>query len=389
MIARAMAWRDNVLGQPQAIGLLRRAIESDRVAHAYLFHGPDGIGKRAAAVEMACTLLCTRQEGVACGECTGCIGTRKLQHPDVHVLVPQPSDVMPEDVGVYIQTLAKNPYATVNFSRGGKASGKQARYSIDRIRRDLQQVLSLRPRAGGYRVVVMIQADTMNEPAANAFLKLLEEPGDRTVLMLTTSRVDQLLPTIISRCQRVRFVPLAEETIAEALEHRESLKPNDARLYARMAGGSYSTALGLALNETFQQDRETARTFLQLAHARNAKMQVAQIEELARGGREYVKGVLEHVLVWIRDLLLWHVLRNDAVITNIDQRDFIADFSHRLRYEVMGAMADLVDEGRVRAATEIYLKALLLTLSHALGHVMQGGRVESLYMPLTQRRQHI
>ena len=381
-----MAWDDSILDQPQVVGLLRRAINSGRIAHAYLFHGPDGVGKRAVAVEMACTLQCEHKTDSSCGNCKGCERTRMLQHPDVHVLMPQHKDVSPEEEGQYIQELAKNPYATVKFNLRGKSLGKQSIYSIDRIRKDLKAVLSLRPREGGYRVVIMIQADAMNAAAANAFLKLLEEPGSETVLMLTTNRTDQLLPTILSRCQHVRFSPLAEETIAHALTAREGLADDAAKLYARMAGGSYTAAFGVAVDESFKKDRDTARKFLEYAHQQNVTKQVSLIAKMNSGGREYVKGVLEHALVWIRDLLLWHTLKDDARITNIDQVDFIHDFSRKIRNADLENMANLVDEGRMLSGTESFLKVLLITLIQALGKSMRGKRMGSLYMPLTQRR---
>ncbi len=380
-----MAW-NNILGQQQAVSLLRHAIASGRIGHAYLFHGPDGVGKRAVAIEMACVLQCDHARDTACGACLSCIKVRELRHPDVHVLLPQPNDATQEEVSERLLSLAKDPYATIDFNRrasGKPVSNKQAFYPIRRIRDDLYHILSLRPREGKYRIVVITQADAMKEPAANSFLKLLEEPGPETVLILTTSRTDLLLPTILSRCQRVRFGLLDESSVAAALQRREGLEARTAQLYARMAGGSCSAALELASSSALQTERQSALQFLKHSYMRRPENQLPLIDELVKGGRDHTKSVLVHILVWIRDLTLWRVLEEDANITNVDMEKAVASFASRLGRADLDGMARLVDECRMFVGREINLKILLVALSQAIGRAMRTPDAGNLYVPLS------
>ena len=197
-----MSWR-NLIEQPRVVETLQRAVASRRVAHAYLFYGPDGVGKRAAALAFAQTLQCEQGGDDACGACRACDKVSRLIHPDVHVLLPHPSDADPADIAERLRRLAEHPYAAVDFVRrpslkdATAASNKQAFYAVGRINAELRQSMSFRPMEGRYKVVIMTDADLMRIEAANAFLKLLEEPGPQTVFILTTSRPDRLLPTIL------------------------------------------------------------------------------------------------------------------------------------------------------------------------------------------------
>ncbi len=381
-----MAWGD-VLGQAQPLSILRRAIVSGRLAHAYLFHGPEGVGKCAAALAFARVLLCRDSGDEACGNCTGCKYTGLLQHPDLHVLFPQPTDATQEEVGARLQALAQDPYAVMNFARrkqvlGRAPSNKQAFYPIDRIKQELRTALTLHAAYGGYRVVVLTQADTLGEPAANAFLKFLEEPGDETVLILTTTRTEQLLPTIVSRCQQVRFAPLDESSIAAALVERRDIANDSALLYARMAEGSYTVALDLASQDTLQAERKVALEFLGYAYMRHAQRQMRLMEQIIGGGRDHVLRVLDHALVWIRDLLLWQVFAEEARITNIDRTASVAKFASRLGHADLDAMARLVEEGRFLVRRNMNLRIVLIALSQAVGQAMRRASTGKLYVPL-------
>ena len=199
-----MAW-DSILDQERVVETLRRTLVQERVAHAYLFHGPDGVGKRAVALEMARALQCTEQTAEARGACQACQKTRRMVHPDVHVLFPYPKGTDEADVAERIQRLGENPYAAVDFVRRPSLSdpsataNKQVMYHIDRVQEDLLRPMSFRPGEGQYKVALVTDVEHMNETAANSFLKLLEEPPPQTVFLLTTSRPEQLLPTIVSR----------------------------------------------------------------------------------------------------------------------------------------------------------------------------------------------
>jgi DNA polymerase III subunit delta' len=182
---------EGIAGQPAAVALLRRALGSGRVAHAYAFIGPAGSGRTATAIAFAQALLCegpagARRDADACGRCRGCRMVEGSTHPDFHRIVPTPP--------------ASNP-------KGARA------VRIDAIR-DLERKASLRPVMAPRKVFLVDEADRMTEDTPQAFLKTLEEPPDRTVLILVLARTRAVPATVLSRCQLVRF--RAPETGAPA-----------------------------------------------------------------------------------------------------------------------------------------------------------------------------
>jgi DNA polymerase-3 subunit delta' len=168
---------DAIREQPRATALLRQALGAGRVAHAYAFVGAPGSGRTTAALAFAAALLCERGDG--CGACRACRLAEARQHPDLHVIVPTP----PED----------------------KPKGPKA-IRIDAIRA-LERQAALRPVMAGRKVFVVDDADRMTEATPQAFLKTLEEPPPRTVMILVLPRARALPATVLSRCQIVPFQP--------------------------------------------------------------------------------------------------------------------------------------------------------------------------------------
>jgi DNA polymerase-3 subunit delta' len=171
-------------GQPRAVELLQRALASDRVAHAYAFVGPAGSGRTTVALAFAAALVCDAR---GCGRCRSCALVASRQHPDVHLIVPTPPP--------------RNP-------RGAPA------IRIADIRQ-LEHEAGLKPLMAPRKVFIVDDADRMTEDAPEAFLKTLEEPPDRTVLILVLPRVRALPATVLSRCQIVRFEARSSARIAE------------------------------------------------------------------------------------------------------------------------------------------------------------------------------
>ena len=388
-----MGW-SRILDQHRVVDTLRRSLAQDRVAHAYLLHGPDGVGKRAVAHEMARALQCPEQQEEACEACPTCRKTRRMVHPDVHVHLPHPwsqeSDRDEEDMGKRIRRLGENPYAAVDYVRRpslsdpSETSNQQVYYRIDQVRQDVIQPMSLARGEGKYKVNILIDAEKMREEAANAFLKLLEEPPPQTVFLLTTSRPEQLLPTILSRCQRLRFDPLLPETIEQALTDREGMAPEAASTLARMADGSYSRALELSENEALLTSRELVLDYFRAAYTQRVESLDRCVQELQKQGRERVKSVLRLMLRWIRDLLLYRTMGADAPLVNVDQQEAVARFCENLPEANLEAMAGLVEEAMELTERNVRVSLLLIALAQRLAQAMRGQAVEALYVPLPE-----
>ena len=233
-----------VRAQDAALRTIQRALESGRVHHAYLFAGPDGVGKELAAFGLAQALVCENRgasEGglfsaapaapsfLACGACSSCLRAvpreeeRRPVHPDIVVI----------ERGLYApQTIGRRTPETQDIS-------------IDQIRTLVLSRAAYAPHEGRAKVFIVRRVEEMSVSAANALLKTLEEPGARTHFILLTSQPDALLPTILSRSMRVRFAPLPDDVVQSILEAR-GVEPARAREVARLSAGSVEAGEHLA-----------------------------------------------------------------------------------------------------------------------------------------------
>jgi DNA polymerase-3 subunit delta' len=218
---------EQIEGQERALDLLRRALAADRLAHAFIFAGPAGIGKRTTALALARAVLCTSAPGVGCATCIECHLVGAGSHPDVFL----------EDL------------ATAQLERATASV-----VSIEQIRR-ITSALAMRPVRGTHKLGIVDQAERLTPEAQNALLKTLEEPRGRATLVLITSNLDALLPTIRSRCQRLLFAPLADELVAGLLT-REGTDAEVARRAAALAGGSLDRARELATGDGWTRAEE-------------------------------------------------------------------------------------------------------------------------------------
>jgi DNA polymerase-3 subunit delta' len=199
----------DVVGHAPTCGRLASAARRNRLPHAYLFAGPDGIGKFAVARALATYLACDAADDDACGTCSGCLGANREAHPDLVVVRRQDG---------------------------------AAEIKIDQVR-ELQRRLRLHPVRARHKVAIFDEAHRLNLAAQNALLKTLEEPPGATLLILVASNVGSLLPTVLSRCQRVNFFPLPDDAVERLLVERHEVAPDQARDLASFAGGSVGEAL--------------------------------------------------------------------------------------------------------------------------------------------------
>ncbi len=231
-----------VRAQSTAVETLHRALAAGRVHHAYLFDGPDGVGKELAALGLAQALVCERRASRApdaCGECRACIR-----------VVPRTADAIPLHPDVVL--LARGLYEPATI---GRRTPETQDISIDRIRTLVLARAAFPPHEAKAKVFIVRRAEELSVPAANALLKTLEEPGAQTYFILLSASPDTLLPTIRSRAQRVRFGVLPESVITQLLRERQT-EPAAAEAIARLSGGSMSTALALGDPEASQERQE-------------------------------------------------------------------------------------------------------------------------------------
>ena len=249
----------DIVGQARAVGRLRGALAAGKPHHAYLFDGPEGVGKRATALAFAQALNCDPAPGEGCGACDPCRKIAEGLHPDVVAF-----EVVPE-----------------------KGQSERARELLPR--------LAYPPHEGRARVVLFDPADELNATAANVLLKTLEEPPPRTHFVLITALASSLLVTIRSRCQAVRFQPLSDAVVIERLQAVHDLDAESAAAAAALAGGSLGRALAHAASEEVTKRRELAARLLAAAAERSPRSIIEVAGEL--GDRDEAEATLD--LLWL------------------------------------------------------------------------------------------
>ena len=252
-----------IQGQDRVVAQLRRAIERDRVPHAYLFAGPPGAPLVDTALALATALNCTEARGVGCGECDACSKIAGGFHPDVVTLVRE---------------------------------GAAQIVPIESVRNQVIARIGLPPHEGLVRVFIVEEATAMAPPAANALLKTLEEPPARTLFVLCTTAAEQLLPTIRSRCQRVRFNGGSAVAADPARAERITM------LGAELAGDRHDPTLPARISEG---KGETAPILVAAANALHDRARTAAVAddlEVARKASARAQAILGwHLAVTIHN----------------------------------------------------------------------------------------
>jgi len=288
-----------IIGHEWAVELLDRSITNGKLSHAYLFIGPRQVGKHALAQATAQAILCAGAPP-PCGTCRACRLVKADRHPDVHLIAPDSGSI-----------------------------------KIDAIR-EMQHAVSLSAVEGPYRVVVIDEFDLATTSAANALLKTLEEPPGMVILLLTATRLESLLPTIVSRCQVIalRFVPV--ERIAAALR-AGGVEAGRARLLGRLSQGRIGWAMDAAQDDRVLAEREhTLGAIRSLLHASHVE-RFSWAQALSKKP-DHVPYVLDVMASWWRDVLLLSA-GSTAPIANVDHEAELQEWA--IRHDITAVSAAL------------------------------------------------
>ncbi len=307
-------------GHEKPIMLLQRAIANNTLAHAYLFSGQAGIGKKRTTFALAAAVNClnARPDG-GCGECPSCRRITAFTHPDVHVVMPESEN--------------EQLLATLSAKEAEKASNE---IKIDQIRK-AQERISLTPSEGSKKFLIVDGAETLNVSAQNAFLKTLEEPPGDALIILITAMPQSLLSTIRSRCQEIMFHPLPRNTLARALMHKRGLTEEDAWFIAALAQGSMGRGL--------EMDSEQEKTFRdEVATLWSGLAQLGPGEALALAetiskDRERFDRLIEIGIEWLRDTLVYRETGEERLLVHAQAQHRYRQFANG--YSLPRLLADM------------------------------------------------
>lgn len=289
-----------IIGQERAEALATAWLSAGRLPHAILVCGPAGTGKRRFARELAKAILCQQGKGLACDQCVSCHKVEELLHPDLHVLVPLPPNRGGKSAS---QGLEEMRNAAVDYLQQGEAPfHSSANIARDQLR-SLQREMSYAPAEGQRRVGLIYEAECMHPAGANSLLKMLEEPSRNAIFILVSSAPERLLPTVLSRCQRLPLQRLSPGVLRAHFSD-SGLEPERVELAVRLAGGSLQRAEQVACGE-LDELRGLVEAFLAAGAGGDDAGYWSLLDELGvRDERGRLERFLELCGVYLRDLFL-------------------------------------------------------------------------------------
>ena len=324
-----------IIGHHRQLEMLRLALASGRLHHAYLFVGPEGIGKRTLAIALAMAVHCSESAADFCGSCVNCRRIGDGNHPDVRLIEP--------------------------------LAGKKE-ISIQQIR-DFERELNYRSFTGKRKIIIVDPATLMNLPSQNALLKTLEEPPQDSLIVLIASSAGGLLPTVRSRCLRISFAPLARSDVIHYLRTKQGMTGDEVEFLAAMSMGSIGAAMGLD-KEAFAEKRRIWAGIVGSLKAGDYSAALAAAEALA-GNRDDALKFLAWAQSWFRDLLVYGVTGDSGELVNTDMREQIAQQAAPAKSEQR--IAALTESHRAAAAIQRNLNRRMVLEKYLFG-VVKGQR---------------
>lgn len=366
-----------LIGQERLRAQMWRILAEDRVSHAYLISGPPGSGKKALALAFAEAI-----NGVAnLGDpAPGQKSERRswYYHPDIHVFLPLPSTVTRDELRARVELLAGDPYDIVDFAMRPSLTtqddtrNRKAFYSVEYFNSEIRRAAFLRPNEGRRNIVIITNIETMRKEVVNSFLKLLEEPGERVMFLLTTDNRNALLPTVLSRCQLLSCQPLKPDEIRRGLVSFDGVPEDKALFLSRIAGGNYSYTRFYDL-ETLRENREDIIRFLRMAYSVDVEG-ILEISQKWQSGhsKEGQLAIVNMIEVLLRDIALFSAGADESLITNSDRLDVIQNFCSRLKDARIQDMLGTLEEARTLLSRNIQPRLVFTVMANRFAAWLRG-----------------
>lgn len=321
----------NLIGHEWAVDMLKKHVSHGTTRHAYLFCGPPGLGRRTLALRFAQALNCTTpaEPGIPCGTCRDCKGIESMQHADLTVI---------------------------------QADSEGGTLKVDQIR-ESRKTLVLKPYMSKFRVALFLRFQEANDNAANALLKTLEEAPSYAVLILTADNPEQLLPTIVSRCEVLRLRPLSIEEVQRGLENR-GIEKGRARLIAHISGGRYGYALRLVEDDALLGKREERLDDLLTLLPASRVEKFAYADKLSKDKDSMRQAMLIWLSYW-RDVML-RTAQATTPLVNVDRNVEIEGLAGQLDLsaarKVVGNLETALEQMEKNVNPRLLAEVLLLDL---------------------------
>ena len=327
-----MANFKDIIGQQQIKNHLQIAIKQNTISHAYILCGEKGSGKRTVSDAIAQTIQCENRAGGidSCEICKSCMQAKSHNHPDIKYITHEKASI-----------------------------------SVDDIREQLNNDISIKPYSSQYKVYIIPDSNKMTEQAQNALLKTIEEPPSYAVIILITDNISGILPTIQSRCVTLNLKPLSNNEIAGYLTAHLKLEPERAQIAAGFCQGNMGKAIRFASSEDFQEMKDEILSLLKSVDKMSVTEIVNSIKNFSKN-KHNINDYLDLMLLWYRDVLMFKVTKDTNLLLYQGEYKAISKQASTRGYEDIEKIIKAIDKAKTRLDAnvnyEIVMELLVLAL---------------------------
>lgn len=326
-----MAGFRDIIGQDQIKEHLRNALSSEKISHAYILNGEKSSGKEFIAKVFAMALQCEKDGEEPCQECHSCKQALSGNHPDIISVVHEKPNTI----------------------------------SVDDIRAQVNNDVGIRPYSGPYKIYIINEAEKMTPQAQNAILKTLEEPPAYAVILLLTSNVDSLLPTILSRCVVLNMKPAPDDLVKKYLMEQMKVPDYKAEICVAFARGNVGKARALASSEDFENVKAEALSLLKYIRDMELNEIIAAIKKITEYKLE-INDYLDICAIWYRDVLLFKATNDANQLIFREEIQTIRRTAQRSSYEGIETVIEALEKAKRRLDANVNFELTMELLMLAI-----------------------
>jgi len=362
----------DVLGHERVKGSLRKMVSDGHVGHALYFLGPDGSGNLPLAIAFASYILCENPNGEdRCGHCASCKQLSSWSHPDLHFSFPiikkKPNETSEAHLQTFIGAVKKDPYITLKTWES-VLEGENKRSIIPTAESDyIVKSLSLKSFKGGHKILIIWRADQLHTAAANKLLKTLEEPTEKTIVILVADSTESILPTIISRTHLINCGSLKDEDIEKGLQEEFNVPAESAANIARVSNGNYHQARLLAQDSTNTSEYlDIFKSWMRSCVKHDMPEALAIVEEIAKYTKDRQQNFLEYCMEFLHKSILYSYIGAESSRFDKEALEFAERFSPYMVSTDLEGFHNVLSHGHYMIERNVNSRLLFLKMSRDL-----------------------
>jgi len=362
----------DILGHKQVKNSLRKMVSDGHVGHALYFLGPDGSGNLPLAIAFASYILCENPTGEdRCGVCASCKQLSSWSHPDLHFSFPiikrKHNETSEGHLQTFVNSIKKERYLTLKTWET-ILDGENKRSIIPTAESDyIVKSLSLKSFKGGHKVLIIWRADQLHTAAANKLLKTLEEPTEKTIIILVADSTESILPTIISRTQLINCGSLRDEDIEMGLTHEFEIAPELAENIARVSNGNYHQARLLAQdNASTSEYLGIFKSWMRSCVKHDMPEALSIVEEISKFSKDRQQNFIEFCLEFLHKSILYSYIGAESSRFDKEALEFAERFSPYMVNSDLEGFHNVLSHGHYMIERNVNSRLLFLKMSRDL-----------------------